>query len=61
MLIIINTYFQLMTAIQIVLKNYDNYETDFIITDNLSGYEDIARRMEGFGFAHEVFTAKVKR
>ncbi len=60
-LIIINTYFQLMTAIQIVLKNYDNYETDFIITDNLSGYEDIARRMEGFGFAHEVFTAKSKK
>lgn len=60
-LIIVNTYFQLMTVIQIVLKNYDNYDIDFIITDNLGGYEDIALRMKNFEFVHEVFTATSKK
>lgn len=60
-LIIINTYFQLMTAIQIVLKNYYNYESDFIITDNLSDYEDIALRMKNFEFVHGVFTARSRK
>lgn len=60
-LIIVNTYFQLMTAIQIVLKKCDGYEVDFLLTDNLTDCQSIALRLKNFDFVHEVFIAESKR
>lgn len=59
-LVIVNTYFQLMTAVQLVLKIYKEDVVDFIITDNLIGYDEISKRVEKSGIVDKVYVAESK-
>lgn len=59
-LVIVNTYFQLMTAIQLVLKVYIKADVDFIITDNLISYNEISKKIEERNIISKVYRAKTR-
>lgn len=59
-LFLINTYFQLITAIQLTLTEYKNYCVDFLISDNSKNYEKIAGNIKELNIINQVFTVKTK-
>ena len=59
-LIIVNTCFQLMTAVQLIQKKFTEDETDLMLTDHLPDCEHMAERITESGVAGHVYTARCK-
>lgn len=58
-LFLINTHFQLITSLQIIDKENLDY-VDFIITNNLNQYDEIAKRLNELKFVNAVYVADTK-
>lgn len=59
-LFLISTYFQLITALQLVRTEYTQDVVDFLITDSSNQYELVAERIERLHIVHKVYIARVK-
>lgn len=59
-LIIVNTCFQLMTAVQLIQKKFTEDETDLMLTDHLPDCEHMAERITESGVAGHVYTARCR-
>lgn len=52
------TFYQLMTAIQIKTKFYNDSEADIVISDHSKGYQEVAENLKKTKVFTNVFTAK---
>ena len=60
LLIIVNTPFQMITAIQLASTEYKGYLVDVIITDNIAQYTELAKRVLKSKIFSNVYAVKTK-
>lgn len=59
-LFLINTHFQLITALQLVRYEFNTDNVDLVISDNLNGYKDIIERLKDCKIIRHVYQAEIK-
>lgn len=59
-LFVVNSAFQMITAVQLKMTAFSHESADILVTDELAHYEKIAKGIEKSGIFSRVYTVKIK-